>query len=894
MIVRYRGIKHLVGNDKNTNKVKMEEEEKNAIGGNYKLQHLKVFGSVENFYKNVKTYRRVYDKSECRYIYGEIAFYNKLFDEKDWKCTVKMVCMDIEKNKKICELAKEREIKKTQNIVRIQEGWGTAEAGAFWYGGKFRWDAYIDDKFIKSAYFYVVDLGPVTETSNPYFNINKVRLFESPKKGTPIKERKYLKKFNKSTTRYINLEMSIDITNDARIVPLDFKFNFYNDLGQHKAFVEYFKEINNKTRQLTFDVGYGSQKGNYWFEDEYTCEVTFMNQLVAVIHFSVGDEAEEAEGEMAFTVHKRTERNTKVGSGPGGSLTYEEATEELNALIGLETVKKQIDELSQYLKFLKIREEKGFNESNKFNLNSAFLGNPGTGKTTVAKMLGHIYKSLGLLTKGHVHEVGRVDLVGEYIGQTAPKVKKAIDKARGGILFVDEAYALSDRGNDGKDFGKEVIEVLLKEMSDGKGDLAVVFAGYPKEMQSFLNSNPGMSSRVSNHIHFPDYVPDELMEIGEYAAEKRDVKLSEDAKELLYKKIVEAYRERDEHFGNARFVNGVIEECKQNMALRLMKAEDFEQLEGDALATVELQDVEKAFGVTDSKNVHIPVDNAALDEALKELHELIGLDEVKRDVDEMAKLVRYYTEIGRDVKKAFSMHTVFTGNPGTGKTTVARILVKIYKALGILERGHLVETDRKGLVAGYTGQTAIKTANVIDQAMGGGLFIDEAYSLTQGGQNDFGREAVDTLLKRMEDQRGEFIVIAAGYPEEMQRFLEMNPGLLSRFDRTLQFPDYTADELVAIAQMMFEKENLYLDSASLKHLKEYVDVMLEHKHQYFGNARSIRKVVQQVTRRQHLRLAGLTSKQRTPTMVRTITMDDLKDIKMVDKSSADKKGIGFR
>lgn len=331
------------------------------------------------------------------------------------------------------------------------------------------------------------------------------------------------------------------------------------------------------------------------------------------------------------------------------------------------------------------------------------------------------------------------------------------------------------------------------------------------------------------------------------------------------------------------------------MALRLMKVENFDSLKNEDLSTIILDDIEKAFGITNSKDVHIPVDDAALNEALKELHEMIGLEEVKRDVDEMAKLVRYYTEIGRDVKKAFSMHTVFTGNPGTGKTTVARILVKIYKALGILERGHLVECDRKELVAGYTGQTAIKTSLMIDQAIGGGLFIDEAYSLTQGGQGDFGKEAVETLLKRMEDQRGDFIVIAAGYPEEMRQFLEINPGLMSRFDRTLNFPDYTTEELMEIAHVMFDKENLYLDVEAKEHLKKYIAGMLEHKHKYFGNARSIRKVVKEIVRRQNLRLASLSAEERTSTMMRTVTIEDFKDFKLLDQTDdKPKKGIGFR
>jgi SpoVK/Ycf46/Vps4 family AAA+-type ATPase len=151
---------------------------------------------------------------------------------------------------------------------------------------------------------------------------------------------------------------------------------------------------------------------------------------------------------------------------------------------------------------------------------------------------------------------------------------------------------------------------------------------------------------------------------------------------------------------------------------------------------------------------------------------------------------------------------VFTGNPGTGKTTVARILAQIYKALGILERGHLIECDRQSLVGGYVGQTAIKTAEIIERAMGGVLFIDEAYSLTEGGQSDFGKEAIEIILKRMEDRRGDFIVIAAGYTDNMKRFIESNPGLKSRFDRTFHFEDFKTPELVEIAVNQFSESNL--------------------------------------------------------------------------------------
>ena len=864
----------------------------------YKIKHLKVFGSSENLYQNFKKYRQVYDESEARYIYAELAFYNKKFDEIDWTCQIRLVCTQADTRQKICELEKSIEVKAEQNISYVREGWGTPNPG-WWKKGHYRWDAYLDGQLVFSTSFYITGAGLITPSHNPYFKIRRVRFFESDSQGLSIEKRQYLRIFG-ANTRYINVEILLDLQLKDQALPLEFQLNFYNEIGQHKAYIEYFTHITDQRPSLSFDLGYGSDNGNYWFKGNYTLDILFMDQLIAVVPFEVADQAQELLGEMPF----RTSRGIALAHMQEVGLeteddqapSFEQATQELLSLIGLETVKKQIQELATYLQFINFRREKGFKEDQAINLHTVFIGNPGTGKTTVAKLLGKIYRSLGLLSKGNVHEVGRVDLVGEFIGQTAPKVQKAIEKARGGILFVDEAYALSDRGDDNKDFGKEVMEVLIKEMSDGKGDLAVVFAGYPKEMQTFLHRNPGMQSRIQSLIHFPDYVPDELMQIANFAADKRDIHFDEPSLQYLQRKITEAYRNRDERFGNARFVNGVVEECKQNMALRLMALgqTELERLETIALSQVTLPDVEKAFGQTNRNEIHIPIDLPLLNEALAELHELSGLEAVKRDVEEMAKLVRYYTDIGRNVRRAFSLHTVFTGNPGTGKTTVARIITKIYKALGVLERGHLVETDRKGLVAGYVGQTASKTDALIESAMGGCLFIDEAYALSEGSQeNTFGREAIDTLLKRMEDKRGEFMVIVAGYPKEMKRFLESNPGLLSRFDRTLHFADYTEDELLEIFQDMLAREDLYLDQQAKIAAQNYIQELLANKHRYFGNARTIRKFVKELARKQHLRLAALSPQERKPEMVKTVLASDIEGMQLVEKQEAGQVGIGF-
>ncbi len=871
----------------------MNHNKENFHKSYYKIKDIKVFGSKENFYHNLKKYRKVYDESECRYIYCEFSFYNKLFDESDWEANAKFVCTRVESGEQICELKRTIFISMERNIMYIREGWGTPEPG-WWKPGAYKWDVFFNDEFVGSSEFHITQIGPVTEEENPYFEIASIRLFESTKEGLPANERVYLKTFSSLNTRYINAEVTLDdINTDEGALPLEVQFNFFNDIGQHKAFMSYFTLYDDESGILTFDTGFGANNGGYWYEGKYSLEMVFMDQLVAVVNFEVGEEETSNDDTLNFSIDNKKQHQFDIDKQEVP--TFEEATEELDHLIGLRAVKSQINDLAIYLKFLKIRKEKGLEKDQPFNLNTIFSGNPGTGKTTVAKMLGKIYYSLGLLSHGKILEVGRAELVGEFIGQTAPKVKKIIEKARGGILFIDEAYSLTNRGDDGKDFGKEVIEVLIKEMSDGQGDLAIVFAGYPKEMENFLNSNPGLSSRIRNIIYFPDYSPEELMKIADHAAHKRDVNLSREAKSNLKKELIGLYRVRDEKFGNARFVNAVIEEAKQNMALRLMhKMDPNKDFNPEMLSTIADKDIKKVFVNKNENGVTLPIDEELLHDALTQLHDLVGLDNIKCEVDEMVKLVRYYKEIDKDIRNKFSIHTVFTGNAGTGKTTVARLLVQIYKALGILERGQLIEVDRKELVAGFIGQTAEKTSDLVKKALGGGLFIDEAYALSNGGANDFGKEAIVTLLKMMEDHRGEFMVIVAGYPHEMKTFLEANPGLMSRFDKQFKFNDYDVEELILIAKMMLDKEELRLNEEAEEYLKEKITTLLENKENYFGNARVIRKIVTESIKKQNLRMADTDSENRDWLLIHTITLEDIASTNILSNKTETRRYIGFQ
>jgi SpoVK/Ycf46/Vps4 family AAA+-type ATPase len=498
---------------------------------------------------------------------------------------------------------------------------------------------------------------------------------------------------------------------------------------------------------------------------------------------------------------------------------------------------------------------------------------------------------MGLLSEGNVHVVDCSDIVSGYVRQTGKTTKDEIEKARGGILFIDEAYMLYRKGVE-NDFGVEAIAELITEMSDGEGNIAIMVAGYPAEMQEMINSNPGLKSRFKHYFHFDDYSPSELTRIAEYAADKKKISFTGEARKLLEVELLRAYRMRDRTFGNARFVHGIVDEAKINMGVRVMRKLKEIKPDKAMLSTVEEQDVKEIFEDKGKFYIDIPPDEELLADALAQLDNLTGLQNIKEEIRNIIKLVRYYREIKRDVRKAFPIHSVFSGNPGTGKTTLARIIGNLYRALGILERGHLVESDASDLIAGFLGQTALKTKERIQEAMGGVLFIDEAYSLMDGQHPDFGRKAIETLIKMMDDRRGEFAVIVAGYPKPMQQFLESNPGLQSRFDQTFVFHDFSQAELYTIAVNMLTIAELTLDEPSDAYLKVYLSYLHQNRNLYFGNARSVRKVIDRIVIRQNLRMACMSPEGRTEEAIHRVIMDDMADFRM-DPFPAG-RGIGFR
>lgn len=477
---------------------------------------------------------------------------------------------------------------------------------------------------------------------------------------------------------------------------------------------------------------------------------------------------------------------------------------EVDALTGLIKVKEQVRKFTRMVQYNQLRAQQG-KPTTTMVMHSLFLGNPGTGKTTVARLLGKaLFQAGAIPTETFIEAPGRAALVGDTIGSSAKLTTAVLEQARGGVLFIDEAYSLYKPNNN--EFAQEAVDTILTFMENHRDEIVVIFAGYGEQMLDLLGMNPGLQSRVTNRFDFEDYSPAEVAEIGYQELVSGDHTVNE----ALYRRVIADEYRRTSDRSNGRWARNFNQELVSVLVERVLDSPDDVDI-----SHITDEDLQTVAGGNSADKEH------RVQELLDELDAMIGLEPVKEWVRRLVNRVKIdRRRMERDgTSSRPTYHTVFAGNPGTGKTTVARIVAELFHHLGILATPTVKEVNRDKLIGQYIGHTERNTTKAIDEAMGGVLFVDEAYELLgQEGARDFGRQVIGTLLPRLENDRDKFVAIFAGYSQEMEEFLQANPGLPSRVPHWIEFPDYTPDEVAAIVASRMSQQWTF-DAA---HLSEVV------------------------------------------------------------------------
>jgi SpoVK/Ycf46/Vps4 family AAA+-type ATPase len=560
-----------------------------------------------------------------------------------------------------------------------------------------------------------------------------------------------------------------------------------------------------------------------------------------------------------------------IGRARGKAETPEQVLAELHGIIGQPQLAQQIRTIMAQVRAQQHREAQGSTTGGVPPVEHLlFLGPPGTGKTTVARLIARLFRALGVLTRDDIVEAQYEDLVASYLGQTATKTAEKIDEAMGGVLFIDEAYRLVDTpGAGSKGFGIEAIEALVPRLENDRGKFLAVAAGYPDEMERFLDSNVGLRSRFRTRIELRAYTADDLVAIALSMAAKEGQHLTEAALAAMTARLEGAEKAGQfaaPDWGNARSVRNLLERAMSLRDLRLF-GDGEAPTDPDALSTIEEADV-VAAAIAEGIAADPDTEAESVEDVLTELDQQVGQPHLKAQVRALVAQVQMAQE-RQNIEEGGTVpleHLLFVGPPGTGKTTIARLIARLYKALGLLQGGTIIEAAYEDLVGQHLGQTAPKTAGKVDDALGGILFLDEVYRLVDSGTSNgkgFGAEAIDALVPRLEDDRGKFVAIAAGYPDDVQRFLDSNVGLTSRFTTRIEFQPYDVHELVEIAVSMASRTK----QAVVPEARDALTARLSAAHDAgsfarkdWGNAREVRNLVEGAMKQRDLRIARLDSR----------------------------------
>lgn len=581
-----------------------------------------------------------------------------------------------------------------------------------------------------------------------------------------------------------------------------------------------------------------------WEKGTYRLELQIKGVSLINAVFKVSDADITSDYDPKLIIRRdNTIRNSIEGS----------AIARLEKMAGLKEVKEKVHSLMNFHKLQKMRSKAGLPVKQP-SLHARFLGNPGTGKTTVARLLGQIYKEMGLLSSGHVVLEERKNMIGRYYDSEGQAVENALNRAKGGILLIDEAYNLYVK-EDEKDPGRRILEYLLTALSDEENrDWMLILAGYPNEMEAMLESNPGIKSRVNESFTFEDFSVDELMEIAELYCDDNRYELSEEARERLRSVVARDVAAKDKHFGNGRYVKKLMETAiNTRMATRLSK---IDSPTFDQLVTIEADDI--PISQEEAERISAAgFDDKAIDEALKRLDSLVGLGKVKSAIHNFVNISRYLNSHGERYRGKGLLKWNFTGNTGTGKSTVAQILADILKAMNLVQNSEITEVKGEEIfnVSDYECNEVIRSA--VKRSRKGVLFIDGDAPEFRSNRYRLTSEQVRFKLATLasEDNSSGALIIAECTTPDLSIAHSLAGNGVYDFDHTFIFDDYTADELYNILLQCLDGYKVTVSAPAETILREYIANLCTNRELSFANARTMKNLARAIFETLVLRLS---------------------------------------
>ena len=708
------------------------------------------------------------------------------------------------------------------------------------------------------------------------FEILSVKMFNL-EESLQSQKRNYLLQFDQSRTSYVAAEVTIknpSLDKDSVLRGLTIWYLEDEEVGRNNFNLEVKKDWD----LVEFIQSWGTPLPGFWKQGEGRIEVLLENNIVLKHFFGIGnseifdfdgDENNVTKISNKLTTHqpKAIEYFNKTSI---DNSSLESLFEEFDNYVGLKNLKQSMKDFITYLNFINERKKSGIETEESISANCIFLGNPGTGKTSIARLLGKFFKAIGLLENGHVIEVDRADLVGEYIGETAQKTDKIINQALGGILFIDEAYSL--KKDSGQDFGQEAIDIILKRMEDYKNKFFVIAAGYPLLMQNFLESNPGLKSRFTHFFTFDDYSPEELTQIYKIFANKEKYILSKETEKFLLESLEKNNVNLDESFGNARYVRNLFNQSKIELSKRYQMLEEGAK-DFSTLNSLTKEDIRIAISIIENRS-DSKVSVQKVDKYLNEINRLVGLEDVKITFNkiiaslkvERLKKERSITTVHRN------LNSIFISEHGSGTSTIARLYAKSLKESDRLTKGQLIEIDSST----FFGLSKLDAYLMIDELfkklLGNVILVNDVSAALQC-TTDFSDSLLQYFLKKLYLINDDVVAILSGNAEEIDTLINNFPVLENQFPNIFNFEPYSTRQLLEIALNISQKNNYQFDEGAWQQMLELIIELKKEARKNFYNSRTLKEIINKAISYQEDRILAVKDINENDLMM--ITYEDL-------------------